>query len=205
MALKQQLSGLDEFSRVIAETASDAIITIDHTSTILFANRATEAVFGYSRDELIGQSLTMLMPDYLRRVHRAGLQRYLADGERHMSWNGVELPGLHKDGRQLSLEISFGEFTENGTHYFTGIVRDSTDRKRLETRLTVQYQTARILAEADSLEAAAPKLLRAICESLGWNLGHLWIVDRNADVLRWIATYSDSEELSEFETASRSR
>ena len=205
MTLKQQLSGLDEFSRVIAETASDAIITIDHTSTILFANRATEAVFGYSRDELIGQSLTMLMPDYLRRVHRAGLQRYLASGERHISWNGVELPGLHKDGRHLSLEISFGEFTQDGQHFFTGIVRDSTDRKRLETRLTVQYQAARILAEAESLEAAAPRLLRAICESLGWNLGQMWLVDRDSDLLRWIASYGDSDQPSEFERTSRSR
>ena len=205
MTSNQRHSGLDEFSRVIAETASDAIITIDESSTILFANRATEKLFGYSRDELIGKSLTMLMPDYLRQVHRAGLQRYLTDGQRHMSWDGVELPGLHKDGRHLSLEISFAEFTENAAHYFTGIVRDSTDRKRLETRLTVQYQAARILAEADSLETAAPKLLRAICESLGWNLGQMWVVDHDANLLRWIASYSDSDKPSEFETASRSR
>src|SRR5215813_6866957 len=203
MTPNQRLSGLDEFSRVIAETASDAIITIDEHSTILFANRATEQIFGYPHDQLIGQSLTMLMPDYLREVHRAGLQRYLATGERHMFWNGVELPGLHKDGRYLSLEISFGEFTENGQHFFTGIVRDSTDRKRLETRLTVQYQAARILAESDSLEAAAPRLLRAICESLGWNLGQMWVVDHDGDLLRWIAGYSDCNEPSEFETASR--
>src|SRR5262245_6826020 len=205
MTPDQRLSGLDEFSRVIAETASDAIITIDDSSTILFANGATAQIFGYSRDELIGQSLTMLMPDYLRHVHRAALQRYLAGGERHISWNGVELPGLHKDGRHLSLEISFGEFTENGQHFFTGIVRDSTDRKRLETRLTVQYQAARILAESESLESAAPKLLRAVCESLGWNLGQMWVVDREADLLRWIASHSDSDEPSEFETASHSR
>jgi len=205
MTSNQQFSGLDEFSRVIADTASDAIITIDDSSTIVFANRATGEIFGYSREELIGQSLTILMPDYLREVHRAGLQRYLASGQRHISWNGVELTGLHKDGRQLSLEISFGEFTENGQHFFTGIVRDSTDRKRLETRLMVQYQAARILAEAESLEAAAPRLLRAICESLDWNVGQMWVVDRDADLLRWIASYSDTDEPSEFETASRSR
>ena len=205
MTPNQRLSGLDEFSRVIAETASDAIITIDDSSTILFANGATAQIFGYSRDELIGQPLTMLMPDYLRHVHRDGLQRYLESRERHISWNGVELPGLHKDGRHLSLEISFGEFTENGQHFFTGIVRDSTDRKRLETRLTVQYQAARILAESESLEAAAPTLLRAVCESLGWNVGQMWVVDRDADLLCWIASYSDSDEPSEFETASRSR
>jgi PAS domain S-box-containing protein len=205
MTPNQSFSGLDQFSRVITETASDAIITIDDNSIIHFANRATEEIFGYSRDELIGHSLTMLMPDYLRHVHRSALQRYLTSGERHISWNGVELPGLHKDGRHLSLEISFGEFTEDGAHYFTGIVRDGTERKRLEMRLTVQYQAARILAEADSLEAGAPKLLQAICESLGWNLGQMWMVDRNADLLRWIAGYSDADEPTEFETVSRNR
>src|SRR5215813_452080 len=203
MTPNQRFSGLDEFSRVIAETASDAIITIDDRSTILFANRATEEVFGYSRDELIGQSLMMLMPDYLHSLHRDAVANYLANGHRHILWNAVEMPGLHKDGRHLSLEISFGEFTENGQHFFTGIVRDSTDRKRLETRLTVQYQAARILAEAESLASAAPKLLRAICESLGWNLGQMWVVDRDVDLLRWIASYSDSDEPSEFENASR--
>jgi PAS domain S-box-containing protein len=205
MAPNQRFSGPDQFLRVIAETTSDAIITINQDSTIVFANRATEKIFGYSQDELIGQRLTMLMPDYLRSLHREAVTRYLTGGTRHITWNSVEMPGLHKNGRNLSLEISFGEFSENGVHYFTGIVRDATDNKRLETRLTVQYQAARILAESDSLEAAAPKVLRAICQNLGWNLGQMWVVDRDADLLRWIASYSDTAEPSEFETASRGR
>src|SRR2546426_7580926 len=89
--------GDDRITRVIADTASDAIISIDEYSTILFANRATEKIFGYTREEVIGQSLTMLMPDYLRQMHRAGLQRYLATGQHHISWEAVELPGLHKN------------------------------------------------------------------------------------------------------------
>lgn len=206
MSPHERFSGLDEFSRVIADTTSDGIITIDGDSTILFANRATHEIFGYAHDELIGQPLTILMPDYLRELHRDAVKRYLADQERHILWSAVEMPGRHKDGRHLSLEISFSEFTENGAQRFTGIVRDTTDRKQIETRLTVQYQTARILAEADSLEAAAPKLLRAICRSLGWSLGQLWLVDRDADLIRWVASWHEgSDGAAEFETASRSR
>src|ERR1051326_9415301 len=59
---------LDRISRVIADTASDAIITIDAQSTILYANRGAEKIFGYRREEMLSQSLTMLMPDYLRHV-----------------------------------------------------------------------------------------------------------------------------------------
>src|SRR5260370_3418258 len=148
--LEAPLSDVYQINRIIADTASDAIITIDENSTMLFINRAAEKIFGYSHAELIGQSLTMLMPDYLRHVHRAGLQRYLATGARHISWEAVELPGLHKDGREVPLELSFGEFTENGRRFFTGIARDITERRRLERRLAAQFQVARILTESDS-------------------------------------------------------
>jgi len=195
-----------QLTRVIAETASDAIITIDEASTILFVNRATEKIFGYTRDELIGQSLTMLMPEYLRHIHRAGLQHYVTTGEHHISWEAVELPGLHKNGREIPLELSFGELTENGRRFFTGIARDITERNSLERRLTAQYQAARILAEADSLTAAAPKLLQAICETLGWELGQLWLADRESEVLRCKITWCiPSLNAAEFEEASHSR
>jgi PAS domain S-box-containing protein len=85
MSVDDQSTGQPKVSRVIAETASDAIITIDADSTILFANHAAEKIFGYARGELIGQSLTMIMPEYLRHVHRAGLERYLTTGIRHMA------------------------------------------------------------------------------------------------------------------------
>src|SRR6266446_9439618 len=186
---ENSFNNLHRISRVIADTASDAIITIDSESTILFVNHAAEKIFGYSRDEMLSQSLTMLMPDYLRHVHHSGLKRYLATGERHISWEAVELPGLHKSGKEIPLELSFGEFTENGQRFFTGIARDITERRRLERRLEVQFQVARILAASDSMTAAAPELLRAIGESVGWEMGQMWGVDRAADVLRYLAVW----------------
>src|SRR5260370_1829480 len=140
--LDTPLSDLHQFTGVIADTASDAIITIDEESTMLFVNRADEKIFGYSQAELLGQSLTMLMPDYLRHVHRAGLQKYLELGERHISWEAVELPGLHKTGREIPLELSFGEFSENGRRFFTGIARDISERRRLQRRLDAQFHVA---------------------------------------------------------------
>jgi PAS domain S-box-containing protein len=118
--------------RVVVETASDAIFTIDQDSTILFANPGAERLFGYSREELIGCPLTILMPEYLRHIHRAGLKRYIDTGRRHISWQGVELPGLHKSGREIPVEISFGELLSGGQHLFTGVVRDISERKNIE-------------------------------------------------------------------------
>lgn len=135
---EEALRASEERYRVVAETASDAIITIDAQSRIVFVNRAAESVFGHAATEMLGQELTMLMPDYMRHLHRAGLERYVETGRRHISWEGVELPGLHKDGHEIPLEISFSEFRHQGQHYFTGIARDITERKQAERELREQ-------------------------------------------------------------------
>ena len=204
--LDAPLSDLYQTTRVIADTASDSIITINEDSTMLFVNRSTERIFGYSQAELLGQSLTMLMPDYLRHVHRAGLQNYIATGQRHISWDAVQLMGLHQSGREIPLELSFGEFTENGRRFFTGIARDITERRNLERRLRAQFEVARILTESDSLAIAARALLLAICQCLGWEMGQMWAVDRDASVLRWLAVWRVASLSAEaFEAASRNR
>jgi len=121
--------------RTLTETASDAIITIDDRSRIVLVNQAAEKVFGYSRDEMLGADLTMLMPPALRDRHAAGFSRYIQSGSRSMAWDAIALPGLHKDGHEFPLEISFGEFSRNGRRYFTGIARDITERRRAEEAL----------------------------------------------------------------------
>ena len=131
----QALRESEDRFRTLTEAASDAIITIDDRSRIVLVNQAAEKVFGYSRDELIGADLTMLMPHALRERHTAGFGRYVQTAARSMAWEAIELPGLHKDGHEVPLEISFGEFIRNGRRYFTGIARDITERRRAEDAL----------------------------------------------------------------------
>ncbi len=190
---------IEERHRVIAETASDAIITIDETSTILFVNPAAGRIFGYSTEELKGASLTMLMPDYLRHVHNAGITRYVETGEKHIPWTGVELPALHKSGREIPVEISFGEFAAEGRRFFTGIIRDIGERKRAEKRLAAEHAVTRILAEEKTLAQSTPLILQTICDSLGWDLGSLWHVDNGGAALRCVETWHDpAVEVAEF-------
>jgi PAS domain S-box-containing protein len=108
---------------LVAEAASVAVFTIDEESTILFTNAFVEQLFGYRSEELIGKKLTLVMPEYLRHVHERGLARYVTTGQRHISWDGVPLPGLHKNGREIALIISFGEFLRAGKRVFTGFAR----------------------------------------------------------------------------------
>ncbi len=140
----------EERYRAVTDAASDAIISIDETSRIVFVNAGAEKTFGYTRDELLGQELTMLMPEDQRAPHEAGFERYLKTGRRNISWQGIELPGLHKDGRTIPLEVSFGEAVIGGDRIFTGYVRDITERKHAEDALRHSREQ---LQHAQRLEA----------------------------------------------------
>jgi two-component system cell cycle sensor histidine kinase/response regulator CckA len=144
---EEALRESEERYRVVAETATDVIITIDDHSTILFANRAVERVFGYALPELLGNQITILMPEYLRHVHKAAVSRYIETGRKHINWESVQLNGLHKSGREIPLELSFGEFSKDGRRFFTGIARDITERKRAEERLLQSEERYRLLFE----------------------------------------------------------
>jgi PAS domain S-box-containing protein len=193
-------------SRIVMETVADAIITIDEASTILFVNPAAKRIFGYEAREMLGAHMTMLMPDYLRHLHDEGVRRYVKTNVKHISWEGVELPGLHKSGREIPLEISFGEFALNGKRYFTGIARDITERKRIERRLAAQYEVTRALAESRDFLAAVPRILRAVCEALGWEVGVLWTLDHEANALRFVESWHAGDvNVEEFVQLSRQR
>jgi PAS domain S-box-containing protein len=122
----------EEKYRVVVDTANDAVITADESGAIQFANPATMRVFGYDPKELIGKPLTVLMPEFMRKLHENGFRRYLATGQRHINWQGTELTGLRKNGQEFPVEVSFGELTMNGHRVFTGFIRDTTERKQAE-------------------------------------------------------------------------
>ncbi len=161
---EEALRDKEEQLRAVAETAPDAILTIDEESTLSFVSQSAERIFGYTAGELLGQPLTMLMPEYLRHLHQAGIKRYLETGQKHIGWEAVELPGLHKDGREIPLEISFSEFTSKGKRHFTGIARDITQRKLAEANL---LQMAAIIESSD--DAIISKKLNGTI--LSWNPG----------------------------------
>lgn len=150
---EEALRESEERHRIIAETAADAIITIDEESRILFVNPAVEKIFGHGADEIIGRPLTILMPERLRNSHLSGIRRYLETGEKRIKWKAVELPGLHRSGYEIPLEISYGEFIKDGSHFFIGIVRDITERKELEKEKEYKDMLERFALELETLVA----------------------------------------------------
>lgn len=121
--------------RVVTDSASDAIMTVDQSGKILYINRTAKKVFGYEAEEMIGEDLVMIVPESFRAVHRKSIERYLLNGSRSLTWQAVELPALRKDGHEFSIEISFGEYDDGDQKLFTAVIRDITERKLAEEAL----------------------------------------------------------------------
>jgi PAS domain S-box-containing protein len=141
---EDHLRSSEEEHRVIVETANDAVVSMDETGAILLANPATSRIFGYEPIEIVGKPLTMLMPEMMRKLHENGFKRYLATGERHVNWQGVELTAQRKNGQEFAVEVSFGELTSDGHKVFTGFIRDVSERKRAEDQLRASERSLQI-------------------------------------------------------------
>ena len=141
----------EEKYRHIINAAADAIISLDEQGLVREFNDAAEQMFGFAKAEVLGKPLTPMMPPHLRDVHTAGLQRYLTTGQRHLPrWSNVELPGMTKDGREFPLEVSFSLLEAGDKKFLTGVLRDITERKRVEGELLQARETAEAATQAKS-------------------------------------------------------
>jgi two-component system sensor histidine kinase/response regulator len=121
--------------RSVAETAHDAIITADEKGRIVTWNRAAERMFGHREEEVRGQPLSVIIPERLRQRHIQGMARVLGGGERRAIDRTVELDGLRRDGSEFPLELSLATWAIGGERFFTGILRDITERREQGARL----------------------------------------------------------------------
>jgi PAS domain S-box-containing protein len=118
--------------RSVVQSATDAIILADEYAKIIAWNRGAEMIFGYREDEIVGAGIESLMPEAFRAEHRAGFERFRVTGRSQLIGKTVELEGLKKDGTAFPLELSLASWRSNEGTYFTGIIRDITERKHAE-------------------------------------------------------------------------
>ncbi len=120
----------------IHQTAVDAIVTINQAGQIESVNPATEKLFGYEANELVGQNVKMLMPNPYQQEHDGYIRNYLSTGVKKIIGVGREVPGKHKDGTIFPVHLAVSEIKVGDQALFTGIIRDLTKFKLLEAQQT---------------------------------------------------------------------
>lgn len=121
--------------RSLVESASDAIIVADGRGIIISHNRSASTMFGYSNHDLIGHPLTRLMPPRYHTRHNAGIARLEAGGSSRLIGSVIELQGLKQDGTEFPIELSLATWNTEAGRFYSGIIRDSSQRKETERAL----------------------------------------------------------------------
>ena len=125
-----------ERNRAIVETALDALVTIDATGVVTDWNGQAVAIFGWSRDEALGQRLAeLIIPARDREAHERGLRHFLASGETHILNRRIEVLGLHRSGHEFPVELAISPVRIGDTIFFSAFIRDITERREAETKL----------------------------------------------------------------------
>lgn len=129
------LAGREAHLRSILETVPDAMVVIDESGTIQDFSPAAESMFGWSAEEALGRNVRILMPEPYRAAHDDYLGRYYQTGEKRIIGTGRIVVGERRDGSTFPIELAVGEMRAGGQRFFTGFIRDLTERQQAETRL----------------------------------------------------------------------
>lgn len=140
----------DERMASIIHSAMDAIISVDSLQRITLFNTAAEKMFGYTADEIMGQSLDILVPEFYRAEHRGQIDEFGQTGITNRHMNGYQgITGVKKNGDEFPIDTSISQIELDGKKIFTAILRDVTESKRAETALREsEYNYRSILEQA---------------------------------------------------------
>ena len=183
---EQALRESEEHFRAVAQSANEAIITSDSSGSILSWNSGAEKIFGFTEAEIIGQQMTLIMPERYAEGHRQGLKRVSESNERHVIGRTIELFGLNKNGTEFPIELSLAEWETTTGKYFTGIIRDVSVRKQIEAereQLITDLQSA--IEQIKTLKGIVP--ICASCKKIRDDKGYWEQVDQ------YVAKHTDAK------------
>jgi PAS domain S-box-containing protein len=137
----------EERFRSVAQSANDAIITAGSNGNIVSWNKGAQTIFGYREEEVLGQSLSLLMPDRYKHAHQEGIERLSSTGKPRVIGTTIELEGRRKDGDEFSLDLALSSWQTGGETFYSAIIRDITERKRAAEALAESEQRYRQIIE----------------------------------------------------------
>lgn len=201
----ESLEVSEERFRSVVQTARDAIISIDHSGKITFWNKGAEEIFGYSASEMLGESLLSIIPNPFRKDHQNGIERFLRTGITQITGKTVEMIGLRKDGYPFPIELSLATWeTKEGT-FFTAILRDITERKRIEEQLRrskdeLEIRVQERTAELGKLNKELLEQSRILESFFKHTITPLVLLDKDFNFIRVNSAYAKAcqRDVSEF-------
>lgn len=161
-------SGDARFERLL-EAAPDAMVIVDRDGRILLVNTQTEKLFGYKREELLGQTVEVLIPESFRQKHSAHRQNYAAAPHARPMGGGLELSGRRNNGSVFPVEISLSPLQDAAGTLYLSAIRDVTDRKRMDEALRQSEEYYRLLV--DEVRDYAIFMLDREGRVVNWNKG----------------------------------
>ena len=165
-ATKRVLDEREAHLRSILDTVLDATVVIEQDGTIVSFNSAAVRQFGYQENEVIGKNVRMLMPEPYQSGHDGYIQRYLLTGEKRIIGVDRVVVGRRKDGSTFPMKLAVGEMKSGDRRYFTGFIRDLTEREESAARLhEIQGELAR-LARLNELGEMASTLAHELNQPL---------------------------------------
>lgn len=128
--------------RSVMESAIDAIISGDAKGRIRSWNSAATALFGFKEEEVIGEPIEIIIPERFREMHKEGIHRVSTGGPSHVIGKTVELAAIRKDGTEFPVELSLATWFLDDNRYYTGIIRDISERKQAEQKFRSVTESA---------------------------------------------------------------
>jgi two-component system sensor kinase FixL len=189
-ATAQDLREREAHLQSILDTIPDAMIVIDEHGLMQSFSTAAGRLFGWTDNEAIGQNVNMLMPEPYHSAHDGYLHRYLTTGERRIIGIGRVVVGQRRDGSTFPMELAIGEMKGGKRRYFTGFVRDLTERQQTEARLQELQgelvHVSRLTAMGEMASALAHELNQPLSAVANYLRGSRRLLDKGdpADVPR---------------------
>lgn len=153
--------------RAVAETATDAIVSVDNAGTIIYVNPGAAQLFGYDRADMMGEPVTMLIPDRFRADHADGFKRFLRTREGRLIGKTVLVCAYRRDGSEVPIELSLATWQEESAPYFSAIIRDVSKRQQMQVELEQALEDERTTAfRLRGLDQAKNTLLDAVAHDL---------------------------------------
>jgi two-component system sensor kinase FixL len=169
----------------ILATVPDAMIVIDERGLMHSFSAAAERLFGYTADEVLGKNIKIMMPSPYRENHDAYVERYLRTGEKRIIGIGRVVVGERKDGSTFPMELAVGEMRSGNNRFFTGFIRDLSERQKTEARLqelqSELVHISRLTAMGEMASALAHELNQPLSAIANYLKGSRRLIESRQD------------------------